>query len=128
VRLEAQLLVRLYSILLCVAMLLCLAGTVSFEAALARTSPSTDEKASLFLAVVLAVAPLLLAVPTAYELWDPRAYQPVVGLRARRALGSVGALAGHPAGCRRDHLCIGLDKTASLGETRLDPAAASILA
>lgn len=61
------------SVLLYVAILLCLAGVISFGVALARTRPPTAEGTALFLAFVLAAAPLILALPIAYERWDMRA-------------------------------------------------------
>jgi hypothetical protein len=62
-----------------VAMLLCLSGVISYGAALVQTRPPIEEGAALFLAFVLAVAPLILAWPMAYERWDIRAISRIWG-------------------------------------------------
>ena len=67
------------SVLAYVAMLFCLSGVIFFGAALARTGTSIGEGGSLFLAFVLVVMPLILALPIAYNLWDMRAINRVWG-------------------------------------------------
>lgn len=67
------------SVLAYVAMSLCFSGAISFGAALLKTGPSIEEGGSLFLAFVLVVMPLILALPIAYNLWDIRAINRVWG-------------------------------------------------